>query len=49
MIQNYDSEIERRGHPENFLADSVLEAEEEREVLEAEGYGSQKDCDESNE
>jgi hypothetical protein len=25
MIQNYDSEIEKRGHPENFLPDGILD------------------------
>jgi hypothetical protein len=25
MIQNYDSEIEKRGHPETFLPDGILD------------------------
>lgn len=31
MIPNYDQEIERMYHPENFMSEAELEAEEEHD------------------
>lgn len=43
MIQNQDSEIERRSHPENFLPDGILDDD----IADWVAYGSAKDWEES--